>query len=470
MIYIRTCAYNAEKTLKRAVDSVLQQTYQDFEYHILDNGSTDRTGEIIRAYAKQDKRIVPYFSKVNRAYHENPNFWNLSRHIPSNSYFCILDADDAYAPAFFQEMLAFMETNRLEMAACGTIFLDGATGKAVGRRVLKDSVVVQDAQAMNKYFPLIHWNLRQAWGKLYSSRAAAARYEEELPDWYPKAYGGDTVNVLQCVYAVKQFGVYAKALHYYTASVKSVSHQWIPKREEADLVLHEKTVEFLQKYCGTVSPRNLLFLYAVYFKAVFNTLVVLLNSALPLEDKLFYLKKILAYDVTKQMLAADMVRLGISHENKEELLEIIFQWLAAQANSYAQEHAPLLAGVYTLLNPDFERLVPGDTILWYLREAPQTVTALVRKDYPAALMALSETLAKSCTQIFPVVLAQTLAALLQDEETYIFYSKLILEMQFQAGMYEQVESGLNEWEKLLPGDADLAELRRMLPQRDMEDF
>ena len=43
MIYVRTCAYNAEKTLKRAIDSILQQTYQDFEYHILENGSSDGT-------------------------------------------------------------------------------------------------------------------------------------------------------------------------------------------------------------------------------------------------------------------------------------------------------------------------------------------------------------------------------------------------------------------------------------------
>ena len=89
MIYIRTCAYNAEKTLKKAIDSVLNQTYGEFVYYILDNGSTDATGDIIRAYAKQDKRIVPYYSEVNRNFKENPDFWNLSQHIPATDFFCI---------------------------------------------------------------------------------------------------------------------------------------------------------------------------------------------------------------------------------------------------------------------------------------------------------------------------------------------------------------------------------------------
>ncbi|MCX4304592.1 MAG: glycosyltransferase family A protein [Acetatifactor sp.] len=70
MIYVRTCAYNSEKTLKRAIESILNQTYEDFEYHILDNGSTDCTGEIIREYASRDKRIVPYYSCKNRDFTE----------------------------------------------------------------------------------------------------------------------------------------------------------------------------------------------------------------------------------------------------------------------------------------------------------------------------------------------------------------------------------------------------------------
>jgi len=462
MIYIRTCAYNAAKTLKRTIESILQQTYQDFEYHILDNGSTDRTGNIIREYAKQDKRIVPYFNKVNRAFQENPDFWNISRRIPEGDYFCILDADDAYAPTFFQEMLNFMLTNQLEIAACGTVFLDGASGQETGRNVLRNSVVIRSAQEMNTYFPTIHWNLRQVWGKLYSSRAAAARYEIELPDWFPKAYGGDTLSVMQCVRAVKQFGVYAKALHYYTISVKSVSHQWVLGREESDRILHEKALDFLMDCCGNVSRRNLCFLYSVYFHAVLDTLRLLKNSILLPEDKLAYLKKILLYPVTEEMFSAELSLTGVKKEQQQDLLYNILGWVVSQAKSYNQKHAILLVEIFARFNPDFERMISTDTVLWYLRKTPQTVLALAERDYLKAAEVLAEMLEKDCTKIFPVVLAQTLAALLQNQETYIFYSKLLLKMQFQAGLREQAKAGLDEWEQILPGDMDLAKLRNML--------
>lgn len=462
MIYIRTTAYNAKNTLKRAIDSVLQQTYQDFEYHILDNGSTDSTGDIIRAYAEKDRRIVPYFSKVNRAFQENQDFWYLYRHIPEGDYFCMLDADDAYAPTFFQEMLSFMEANHLEIAACGSVLLDAESGKETGRRMLNQNVVARTPQVFDRYFPRIHWNLRQMWGKLYSSRAAAAWYDVlDRPDWYPKGgYGGDTVNVLQSVRTVKQFGVYAKALHYYTVSQRSRSYQWVPGREESDLILHEKTEEFLQDCCGIISEQNLSFLYMVYCYAVRDTIRVLVNSDLSLSGKLSCLKTIMTRELTKQAFSADLSSCGVT--DQDQLVHNALQWLTSQGG-YTQEDVPLLVDIYTTQNPDFEQLVPGDTILWYLRKTPQTVLALAEKDYLAAATTMAEVLAKECTELFPVVLAQTLASLLGNEDAYIIYSKVLIELQIQAGMYEEAEKALGEWEALLPGDEDLAELRKSLP-------
>lgn len=463
MIYIRTQAYNAEKTLERAIESVQRQTYSDFEYHILDNGSTDSTGDIIRAYAEKDRRIVPYFSKVNHAFQENQDFWNLNKHIPEGSYFCILDADDAYAPTFFQEMLKFMEANHLEIAACGSVLLDGGSGEIIKRNVLDRNIVARTPQAFARYFSKIHWNLRQVWGKLYSSRAAAVWYDLlSRPDWHPRSYGGDTIDILESVRTVKQFGVYAKALHYYTVSKKSLSYRWKSGREASDLILHEKTVEFLQDCCGTVSEENLRFLYTVYCRAVLDTLQVLINSDLPLNGKLSCLKTVMTRELTKRAFSADLSRHGVTRQDQQRLMHDVLQWLASQ-REYTKEDAPLLVDIYTTQNPDFEQLVPGDTILWYLRKTPQTLLALAEKDYLTAAKTLAEVLAKGCTELFPVVLAQTLASLLGNEDAYIIYSKVLIELQIQAGMYEEAEKALDEWEALLPGDEDLAELRKLLP-------
>ena len=49
--------YNAEKTLHRCIDSILAQTFSDFEVLLIDDGSKDKSGEICDEYARKDSRI-----------------------------------------------------------------------------------------------------------------------------------------------------------------------------------------------------------------------------------------------------------------------------------------------------------------------------------------------------------------------------------------------------------------------------
>lgn len=52
-------AYNAEKYIKEAIDSILAQTFSDFEFIIIDDGSTDRTAGIVNGYSDSRIRILP---------------------------------------------------------------------------------------------------------------------------------------------------------------------------------------------------------------------------------------------------------------------------------------------------------------------------------------------------------------------------------------------------------------------------
>jgi len=49
--------YNEAEYISTAIESILEQTFRDFEFLIIDDGSTDKTPEIIKSYAKQDNRI-----------------------------------------------------------------------------------------------------------------------------------------------------------------------------------------------------------------------------------------------------------------------------------------------------------------------------------------------------------------------------------------------------------------------------
>jgi glycosyltransferase involved in cell wall biosynthesis len=57
--------YNCEKYIEEAIQSILDQSFTDFEFIIIDDASTDKSWEIIMKYAKIDKRIVPLRNDKN---------------------------------------------------------------------------------------------------------------------------------------------------------------------------------------------------------------------------------------------------------------------------------------------------------------------------------------------------------------------------------------------------------------------
>lgn len=63
VISILMPAYNVEKYIKMAIDSVLNQTFKDFELIIINDGSTDNTGEIVENYKVRDSRIRIYHTE-----------------------------------------------------------------------------------------------------------------------------------------------------------------------------------------------------------------------------------------------------------------------------------------------------------------------------------------------------------------------------------------------------------------------
>jgi len=106
--------YNGEKFLQQAIDSILSQTFADFEFIIVNDGSTDDTKQILEK--NDDKRIIIIDNESNLGIIKS-----LNRGIQKarGKYIARMDADDISLPNRFQTQFDFLEKNK-NIEACGT--------------------------------------------------------------------------------------------------------------------------------------------------------------------------------------------------------------------------------------------------------------------------------------------------------------------------------------------------------------
>lgn len=118
-------AYNAEKYISSAIDSVLAQTYQDWELLVVNDGSTDRTPELIQTYANKDQRIR-LFTIPNGRQAKARNFAISQARF---EWIAFLDADDLWMPDKLEKQVKqLIEDPSLDMIfSTGYIFEEGKT-------------------------------------------------------------------------------------------------------------------------------------------------------------------------------------------------------------------------------------------------------------------------------------------------------------------------------------------------------
>ncbi len=101
-------AFNTEKYLRAAVQSILDQTFTDFELLIIDDGSTDDTAQIATALAATDRRICVITNPKNLGVSVARNIGIKAANAP---LIALQDADDLSTPERFKKQIAFMEAN-----------------------------------------------------------------------------------------------------------------------------------------------------------------------------------------------------------------------------------------------------------------------------------------------------------------------------------------------------------------------
>ncbi len=122
--------YNGAPTIERALKSVFDQTFTDFEIICVDDGSTDRTRAIVEQYARDYGDRVKIVEQANRGPAAARN--NGARH-SSGEYIAFLDADDVWTPRMLELTVAAMRADPDAVLAYSDIVIMNEAGEEVGR-------------------------------------------------------------------------------------------------------------------------------------------------------------------------------------------------------------------------------------------------------------------------------------------------------------------------------------------------
>ena len=290
LISIYTQVYNTEEVdLRQCIESVLGQSYTNFEYFILDNGSTDGSAKILLEYAEQDARI--HLKRLE----PNVAAWRGDVVLPQmqGEYYATVDSDDWWEPDYLEKLLAFTLQNDLDIACTGSKFHYEAP-RSGGERHLQKPLVLARAQYHLAY-PIYHAFFRTVWGKLI--RQGIVKKFTGHPSGDVK-YGLDTVLTFRWLRESRRMGVDSSVLHHYRVHGSSISYQYDPQRFQSDVYLYNDAMNFLRPY-GPVSAQNQTFLYQVYANAVLDTRQGIQKSSLSTEEKLHEYAEIAAHPITQ---------------------------------------------------------------------------------------------------------------------------------------------------------------------------
>ena len=136
LISIIVPTFNRAGTLGRTIDSILLQTYENYEIIIVEDGSSDGTIEILKSYT--DKRIKFFFHEKNKGVTaaKNTGLDNIN-----GEWFTILDSDDEIIPEALELMMEIPLKNDFEIDAVSCNCIDTSTGNLSGKGLDSDQYV-----------------------------------------------------------------------------------------------------------------------------------------------------------------------------------------------------------------------------------------------------------------------------------------------------------------------------------------
>ncbi|MBQ8203592.1 MAG: glycosyltransferase family 2 protein [Clostridia bacterium] len=264
--------FNGEKTLKQSINSMLAQGLGDFELILIDDGSTDKSGEICRSFAQNDNR-VRYIKKENGG---PSSVRNLGIKEAKGEYITFADCDDYMDNGAFAFMYEKALETKADMVVCGCFIELGGS-----KRVNNCEEMIIEGEYGEKIIPLKSKDLLDApWNKLYKTeflrKTGVTMPEGEIFE--------DTAFHLELLRHQPKIAVYSECFYHYVQNMGSITKKYNPDK----LTLLKKRAKQLKDVTVGIEP----YCDFYYIKSVFSAFIDMFLSCKKAEIKQFISKEI----------------------------------------------------------------------------------------------------------------------------------------------------------------------------------
>ena len=236
--------YNTQKELRKCLKSIACQTYRELEIICVDDGSTDKSGEIAEEFAKSDNR----FRVVHKENGGESSARNMGLKMAVGEFVAFCDCDDWIDKEMYETLVSTMENEEVDMVAASWYKETGSESQIIRNELpVNDKAFSRDELLRYLYMRDSYRGFAYIWDKLYKREILNDQYNNLILFDEELQLGGDVLYLAEIALNVKRAKYVNKAFYHYNQREESGCHTKDVNKLRDWLTAYESVLQRFEK-------------------------------------------------------------------------------------------------------------------------------------------------------------------------------------------------------------------------------
>lgn len=282
--------YNVEKYLSTCLESVLAQSFGDYEILLIDDGSKDSSGEICDSYCEKYPDKIRVHHKANQG---QISARKAGLRLATGTYVCFLDSDDCWEKGTLSQLYNVISRENTDVIMFRWKLID-QTGKIVNNAIpgaFSTSGPVEKASVFDVLISSAALNSLC----LKCCKLSLFDVDTDYSDYYGLQNGEDLLQSLPVLYGANSFYYLDEALYQYRVNPASITHKYQNGQHRTLNIVRPKLYGYLEKM-GMDTPQNTVKFYKMYLSSLFDSILAVYDYQIPQKQRYDVLGELHSYE------------------------------------------------------------------------------------------------------------------------------------------------------------------------------